>query len=130
MKRKPTNVPALEMLEIQPLTRASVASFLDGRELFTPDEHAHARRRVPRWPFPGTVELWIPEGDGERYELASCVNLSVDGLGMLCDEKLPYGMRLGIAFHQPEISFHGHAVVKHIARQNGAYYTGVQFLYE
>jgi len=131
MKRKPTHVPAMETLEIQPLTRESIASFLNGQELYTPDDHSHARRRVPRWPFPGTVELWIPDGEGgERYELATCINLSVDGLGFLCDEKLPQGMKLSIAFHQPEVSFHGRAAVRHIAPHKSGFMTGVQFLYE
>lgn len=131
MKRKPTDIPALETLEIQPLTRESIAAFLKGRELFTPDEHSHARRRVPRWPFPGTVELWIPEGENEdRYDLAICINLSIDGLGILCDEQLPLGMKIGIAFHQPEVSFHGRATVRHVAANEKGYYTGVQFLYE
>lgn len=131
MKRKPSDIPALETLEILPLTRASIASFLEGRELFTPDDHAAARRRVPRWPFPGTVELWIPDGDGgERYELASCMNLSVDGLGFLADEKLPLGMQLGIAFHQPEVSFHGRAVVRHVASHEKGFFLGVQFLFD
>ncbi len=131
MKRKPTNIPALETLEIQLLTRESIAAFLNGRELFTPDDHTHARRRVPRWPFPGTVELWIPDGEGgERYELATCINLSMDGLGILADEKLPLGMILGIAFHQPEVSFHGRSVVRHVANHEKGFFTGVQFLYE
>lgn len=131
MKRKPKDRPALETLEIQPLTRTAISDFLNGRALYLPDDHQHARRRVPRWPFPGTVELWIPDAEyGERYELATCVNLSVDGLGFTHEEALPIGMELGIAFHQPEVSFHGRAVVRHVADHGAGFFSGVQFLYE
>ena len=121
----------METTEITPLTRSAIATLLNGREVQSPDAGAHARRAAPRWPFPGTVELWVPEADGsENYTLGTCVNLSLDGLGMLCDEELPANMELAIAIHQPEMSFHGRAIVRHTTRNAAGYYTGLQFVFE
>ncbi len=121
----------METAEIQPLTRKSVAQLLLGREGSSATNDANCRRRNLRWPFPGTVELWVPETDGEdRYILATCVNLSLDGVGILCDEEFPPGFELAIAIHQPEVSFHGRAVVRHATRNDSGYFIGVQFCFD
>ena len=85
---------------------------------------------MPRWPFPGTVELWIPEGDGtERYELATSLNLSLVGVGIRCDESLESGVELAIAIHEPEVSFHGRAVVRHCTEMESDFLVGLEFLF-
>ena len=114
--------------EICPLTRDAVADLLFNREATTPDD---GRRRLKRWPFPGTVELWLPEEDGtERYELATALDMSLHGVGIRCDEPLPPGMELGIAIHEPEISFHGRAVVRHCTEIEEEYLAGVEFVFD
>jgi hypothetical protein len=96
-----------------------------------PRNATKGRRRAPRWPFPGTVELWIPEADGqERYTLATSLNLSLQGMGMRCDEELSEGTELAIAIHEPEVSFHGRAVVRHCTEFEGEYLIGLQFLFD
>ncbi len=105
----------METLEIFPLTEARISAVLVARGAMPDERHYRdCQRQVPRWPFPGTVELWIPDRDGgERYVLATSVNLSFRGLGIQVDEELPEGMELGIAIHEPEASFHGRATVRH-----------------
>jgi len=86
---------------------------------------------VPRWPFPGTVELWIPQADGtELYTLATSMNLSLQGIGIRCEEPLAPGLELGIAVHEPEVSFHGHAIVRHCTEIQDDYLVGLQFIFE
>ncbi|MBI4717299.1 MAG: PilZ domain-containing protein [Planctomycetes bacterium] len=121
----------METTEICPLTLEAVTDLLVGRDIHVPAAHERCRRRATRWPFPGPVELWIPESNGtEHYALATCLNLSLDGLGMLCDEQLPVGMELAIAIHQPEVSFHGRAVVRHATVHDDGYFIGLQFRFD
>lgn len=95
-----------------------------------PDDGTETRRGIKRWPFPGTVELWIPEADGtERYALATSLNLSLQGVGIRTDEPLPVGTKMAIALHEPEVSFHGHAVVRHCTPIEDDYLMGMQFEY-
>jgi hypothetical protein len=63
--------------------------------------------------------------------LGTCIDLSARGLGIRCDENLPVGMTLSVAIHQPEVSFHGKAVVRHqSALRRGEFALGLQFCYE
>lgn len=114
--------------EFQPLTRATIGRLLRGRALPGPGAGLHRRRRMPRWPFSGQVEMWLPEqGGGESLLLATCENLSAGGVGVRCDEPLEPGTELPIAVHQPEASFHGRAVVRHCTRMGDACYIGLEF---
>jgi|GEM_PF-2089352 len=116
--------------EIKPLTKKAIASLLKQRQ-----EKAfgkgRCRREVERWPFPGTAELWVTGESGlEDYRLATCENLSVNGAGIRSEDELPVGMEMGIALHEPEVSFHGRAVVRHCTETDGGYFTvGVEFLF-
>ena len=49
---------------------------------------------------------------------------------MLLDMELPVGLELALAVHQPELSLHGRAVVKHCTEIDAGCYIGVQFLFE
>ena len=71
-----------------------------------------------------------PASGGERYALATSINLSVDGIGVRADEELRSGLQLAIAIHEPEMSFHGRAVVRHCAETDtGSYIVGLEFVY-
>jgi len=121
----------MEATEIYPLTEQAIAKLLEGRNTRLPDTKGKARRSVKRWPFPGTVELWIPDEDGlERYALATSLNLSLGGVGIRLDESLPEGMELALAVHEPEVSFHGRAVVRHCTDMEGECLIGLQFVYD
>lgn len=122
----------METAEICALTEQSVGELLAKRQSWASRADASGRRRMMRWPFPGTVELWIPDGNGgERYNLATSINLSLDGIGIRADEELRPGMHLAVAIHEPEMSFHGKAFVRHCTEtDNGSYILGLQFLYD
>jgi len=77
------------------------------------------------------VELWIANATGgEDYLLATCLNLGMEGIGILCDESLPIGQRLKLAIHQPEASLHGRGCVRHCTHTDGGHYIGLQLLFE
>ena len=122
----------MDTAEICALRREALASLLAGRQTRALARSAKCRRRVTRWAFPGTVELWLPDEDGgERYVLATSVNLSLKGIGIRCDEGLAPGLAVGIAVHEPEASFHGRAVVRHCTNSgHGFHVVGLQFVFD
>jgi hypothetical protein len=121
----------MKITEICALSREAIETLLAGRRSIAPDDHTIGRRRATRWPFPGTVELWIPEsGGGERYALATSLDLSIDGVGIRADEPLTPGMELAVAIHEPEVSFHGRATVAHCTTIEDEFLMGLRFLFD
>ena len=121
----------METIEIFPLTQTAIEDLLNARAGADPDRRRKNRRQIERWPFPGTIELWVPDEDGvEQYSLATSLNLSLEGVGVRCDDPLDIGMELAIAIHEPELSFHGRAVVRHCTEMAGDYLIGMQFVFE
>lgn len=119
----------MNISEFCPLTSEAVAELLASRNTSEAQRSAGERRKTPRWPFPGTAELWIPDEDGiEHHALATSLDLSVDGVGIRCDEPLEPGLELAVALHEPEMSFHGRAVVRHCAAMGDEYLVGLQFV--
>lgn len=87
-------------------------------------------RREERWPFPGTVEVWLPEECyGERHVLATLHNLSVHGLAMRSRRPIPVETRVSLAIHQPALSCYGHAVVRHCTQAHVGYLVGVEYAF-
>ena len=121
----------METVDIHPLTRRAVKRFLGERSTVGHFTHENCQRQATRWPFPGTVELWIPvTASGERYALASSINLSVEGMAIKHDEPLEPGTQVGIAFHEPEASFHGKATVRHCTEvADGVFFVGMKFCF-
>ena len=120
----------MKTTEIRPLTQQNLSRLIAGREARAPKMESNGRRKVKRWPFPGTAELWITERDGtERYVLATSLNLSMEGAGIRCDEPLSPGMKLSIAMHEPEVSLHGLAVVRHCTAMDNEYLVGLEFCF-
>ena len=104
---------------------------MSAREAARPSKNAPGKRRVPRWPFPGVVELWLPDQNGDpQHSLATSINLSLHGIGIRCDEPLEPGVEIEIAFHEPEVSFHGRAVVRHTTQIESDYLIGLQFVFK
>ncbi|MBI5863967.1 MAG: PilZ domain-containing protein [Planctomycetes bacterium] len=88
------------------------------------------RRSAERWPFPGTVEVWLPDDCyGDRHLLATLHNLSVGGLAMRTRRPVPSDTRISLAIHQPEMSCYGHAIVRHCTSAPVGYLVGVEFLF-
>jgi hypothetical protein len=122
----------MDATEFCKLGPQSIARLLAGRQKNARPGHWHGRRNAPRWPFPSTVELWLPGADGEdRYCLATSINLSTTGIGLKVDEPLAPGTELSLAVHEPEMSFHGRAVVRHCAHtDHGFCVAGLQFIFD
>ena len=118
----------MDTAEIRSLTRQAVRELLIGRH--GPQRSSSERRHAHRWPFQGTVEVWLPAPDGsEQYLLASCANMSEQGVGVRCEEPLTPGTIVKLAVHQPEVSFHGRALVCHSSLAGREFYCGLRFLF-
>ncbi len=120
--------------EIRPLTRQALNGLLISRDRSRRHSGRQdvCRRRVSRWPFPGTAELWVRDDSGiERHRLATCLDLSPSGIGVRVEEALELGTELEIAVHQPEASLHGRAVVRHCEpTSDGEHFVGLEFVFE
>jgi hypothetical protein len=119
--------------EILPLTRNAVAKLIASRSQprHSSPKEGHCRRQRVRWPFPGAAELWIRDDAGiEHHWLATCLDLSLGGIGIRIDRSLSPGTEMDIAVHQPEVSFHGRAVVRHCTpAADGEFTVGLEFCF-
>ena len=114
--------------KIVKLTPNAIRELLDSRQIHVQSKLAPGKRRVERWPFPGTVEVWLPdECYGECHVLATLHNLSAMGLAMRARRPIPTATRIALALHQPELSCYGHAIVRHCTRASVGYLVGVEF---
>ncbi len=122
----------MDAMEIYRLTEKAIDRLLCEQEqdLALSNDEA-CRRKSKRWPFPGTVEMWLPDQNGvEHIALGTCLNLSRQGLAMLYEVELPIGLEMAMAVHQPAASLHGRAVVRHCAEKDDGFYIGVEFLFD
>jgi hypothetical protein len=116
--------------KIVKLSPDSVTTLLKQQQVASHPNQPIGQRREDRWPFPGTVEVWLPdECYGERHLLATLHNLSPHGLAMRTRRPVPTETRLSLAIHQPELSCYGHGVVRHCTRAPVGYLIGVEFLF-
>ncbi len=121
----------MDTTEICELTEEAVVNLLNARQAGRAQPGGNGRRETPRWPFPATVQLWVTDEDGiEQHVLATGLNMSRGGIGVLCDEPLPVGLTLPIAVHQPEMSFHGRGTIRHCTETDVGYYLGLKFVFE
>lgn len=112
------------------LTPAAIQELLDSQQVKAEPKTSLGQRQTERWPFPGTVEIWLPDGCyGEQHLLATLHNLSPNGLAMRTRRPVPTDTRLSLAVHQPELSAYGHAIVRHCTRAQVGYLVGVEFSY-
>jgi hypothetical protein len=112
------------------LTPEAVRELVDSQTVAAIAKAGPGLRREERWPFPGTVEVWLPEDCyGERHMLATLHNLSHNGLGMRCRRPVPVDTRISVAIHQPELSCYGQAVVRHCTQAHVGYLIGMEFIF-
>ena len=117
--------------EIVPLTADAVAGLLESRRASGQMPAGLGKRAASRWPFPGAVEMWVPNtGGAERHVLGACHNLTECGVGVRCDEPIEVGTTMPIAIHQPELSFHGKGTVRHCTIRGKGYLVGFEFAFE
>lgn len=117
--------------EIQPLTRKAAAGLVAAQQGAGQSPAEGGKRVQPRWPFPGAVELWVPgEGGAEIHALGACHNLSQTGIGVRCDHELSSGLKLPLAIHLPQASFHGRGVVRHCSARGKGFLVGIEFVFD
>jgi hypothetical protein len=117
--------------EIVKLTPVAVRELIDSQRIDAIAKQVPGQRREERWPFPGTVEVWLPEDCyGERHVLATLHNLSPHGLAMRSRRPVAKDTRISLAIHQPSMSCYGYGVVRHCTRAHVGYLIGVEFTFE
>jgi hypothetical protein len=119
---------AMDAENIVALTPEAIRELLDSQQIKVESKVPPGKRRHERWPFPGTVEVWLPDKCyGEQYVLATLHNLSPNGLAMRTRRPIPGETRISLAIHQPALSCYGHAVVRHCTRAAVGYLVGAEF---
>jgi hypothetical protein len=116
--------------EFIPLTEQALLELLADRYAAKVTAEPEGRRRQPRWPFPGTVELWLTNAAGEQeHVLGRALNLSLAGIGVLLEEDVRLGQEVNLAIHQPEATFYGKAVVRHATLTEHGVRAGLEFVF-
>jgi hypothetical protein len=117
--------------EFIPLTKQTLREILSVRYAARVTSDKDSRRRQPRWPFPGTVELWITNREGhDEHILGRALNLSIAGIGVLMEEYIAEGEQVRIAVHQPEATFLGNALVRHTSLTEHGFRVGLEFVFD
>ncbi len=112
------------------LTVAAIQELLDSQRVNSVSKQPNSQRREERWPFPGTVEVWLPESCyGELHILATMHNLSPHGLAMRARRPLGVGTKISLAVHQPRLSCYGEGIVRHCTQAHVGYLVGVEFIF-
>jgi hypothetical protein len=93
------------------------------------DHNGPERRRSPRWPFKGAVEIWPDGGDGSVVTHATCLNISETGMGLSSDEHIAPGQTVEVAIHLPEATLCGRAAVRYCAQVRDQFMVGMEFLF-
>ncbi|MBP7745240.1 MAG: PilZ domain-containing protein [Phycisphaerae bacterium] len=117
--------------EIVKLTPDAIRGLIDMHRVDAVPKQAPGLRREERWPFPGTVEVWLPEGSyGDRHILATLHNLSTHGLAMRARRPIAKDTVISLAIHQPAQSCYGTGIVRHCTRAHVGYLIGVEFTFD
>ena len=121
----------MDVSEFVKLTPEAIADLIKGKTSSSEDPKCENNRRELRWPFRGTVELWVPDQNGDEiHTLATALNISANGLAILSDIELEIGQSMAIAVHLPEATYYGHASAKHATESPVGYIIGMQFNYK
>ena len=116
--------------EIVKLTPDTIRALVDSQRVHIIAKCDAGQRTEERWPFPGTIEVWLPENSyGERHILATLHNLSLHGLAMRSRRPIAQDTLISLAIHQPALSCYGNAVVRHCTRAHVGYLIGVEFVF-
>jgi len=115
--------------EFIPLNKKTIAQLVENRKAADSGATGRRRRRLTRWPFPGQLQLWFKDSAGEEIQtFGTCHNLNENGIGVNCERYIEPGMRVPIAIHQPEATYHGEGVVRHCTTSGREYFIGIEFV--
>lgn len=119
--------------EIVKLSRQSVASLIQQRLASGKIEQPYAgpeRRRAPRWPFPGQVEVRLAGDDHSPPLFFECRDLSESGLGMCGSRGFEIGDIVEISLHLPEATLYGQTLVRYCMKTHRGFMIGVEFRFD
>jgi hypothetical protein len=119
--------------EIIKLSREALLDLIETRLAHGKLEHPFSgseRRRTPRWPFPGQVEVRPEEGDHGLPEFVDCRDLNETGMGMCGEAHYPIGTTLELSVHLPEKTLYGRGVVRYSMRTPRGHMMGVEFVFD
>ena len=112
------------------LSPEAVQELLNTHQVEATSKEPPGQRKSERWPFPGAVEVWLPDDCyGERHILATMHNLSSNGMAMRARRPVPVDTRISVAIHEPKLSCYGHAIVRHCTRAPIGYLIGLEFVF-
>jgi hypothetical protein len=112
------------------ITPQAIGELLQSQHVEAIPKRGPGSRREERWPFPGAVEVWLPESCyGERHLLATLHNLSPHGLAMRSRRPVPVETKIELAIHQPTLSCYGQGVVRHCTQGQAGYLIGVELVF-
>jgi hypothetical protein len=121
---------AMDAERIIKLSVAAVSELLESQNIKVLPKQPPGQRRSPRWPFPGAVEVWLPDHCyGERHMLATMHNLSMSGLAMRTRLPIATDTLISLAIHEPALSCYGQGVVRHCTRAAVGYLVGIEFIF-
>jgi hypothetical protein len=112
--------------EIIKLTQQAIVDLIKSRQEKNDSFAGRERRRIARWPFPGTVEIHPPEGTPGQW-FATCRDISESGLGMIGEQWFEPESVIGIAIHLPEATLYGRGIVRYCQQTRDGYMTGIEF---
>ena len=88
------------------------------------------RRHMPRWPFPGQVEVSPTDGGHGLPQFFDCRDLSDTGMGMCGESSFPVGAILELSVHLPEMTLYGRGIVRYCMHTPRGHMMGVEFLFD
>ena len=118
----------VEEKEFVALSSNAILKLVEDRKRADRRASQRTRRRIARWPFPGPVQVWSGEEDGEEEQVfGTCRNLNENGIGFYCERSFEAGTKITVAIHQPEATYQGKGVVRHCTKSDEEYFIGMEF---
>ncbi|UCD28372.1 MAG: PilZ domain-containing protein [Planctomycetota bacterium] len=87
------------------------------------------RRKHTRWKTDATIEFWPLNKKSKKPMYGQCRNISIGGLGMICDQILSPNTALGIVLHLNDEGFHGRADVRYCLKEQDRFMVGLEFVF-
>jgi hypothetical protein len=118
--------------EIVKLSRRAVANLIESRLASGKLESyaGHERRKSPRWPFPGQVEVRLLGDNHYPPSFFDCRDLGETGMGMCGEHGYEVGTVIELALHVPEVTFFGKGIVRYSMRTRQGRMMGVEFIFD
>jgi hypothetical protein len=112
--------------QVLSLTRERVKAMLSAQQLAA-DTPEGERRRGPRWPAGGLIELWTRGQAPGGSCWGTCRDMSEHGLCVVCSRSLEPGAAIELSLRLPELSLKADATVRHCEPCERGFAIGIEF---